>query len=98
MQVYGSENVRAISLRSFKKGLLKANGDGFLPFNGMGEGGIGFNLENGPNSGPDFYVAGDIRANEVVGLVAMHGLWFLEHNRVSIFHIMSLHLRLHPAS
>lgn len=84
MQVYGSENVRAVSLRSFKKGMLKTGKDGFLPLNGRGKDGVGFNLENAPNSGPDFYVAGDIRANEVVGLVAMHALWLLEHNLVSI--------------
>ena len=29
------------------------------------------------------FLAGDVRANEQLGLISMHTLWFREHNRVA---------------
>lgn len=81
--VYGHNNVRAAALRKFEKGMLKTDFDSFLPRNGRGPEGIDINLENVPNAGNEFYVAGDVRANSNVGLLLMHTLWLKEHNLVS---------------
>lgn len=76
-QVYGSDDVRAFGLRTLDgTGKLKVteseHGD-LLPYNLEG-------LANAPASTPNFFVAGDIRANEQVALTAMHTLFMREHN------------------
>ena len=76
--VYGSENKLASNLRLFKGGLLKQGGrlntqKGNLPFQ-----------EDTPdNSSLPFFIAGDSRSNEQVGLTIMHTLWMREHNRIA---------------
>lgn len=75
--VYGSDEERAFALRTLDgsgrlKTTLTAKGD-LLPYNLTG-------LPNAPASSPNFFLAGDVRANEQAGLTAMHTLFVREHN------------------
>lgn len=76
--VYGSTKELADSLRLFSGGLLKEGGrqktlKGNLPFQ-----------EESPDfSSLPFFVAGDERANEQLGLTIMHTIWLREHNRLA---------------
>jgi hypothetical protein len=78
--VYGSDQGRADTLRTMSGGRLKTSAGNLLPLNTFG-------LPNGtgnPLADPtQFYVAGDVRANEQVGLTAIHTLMVREHNRLA---------------
>ena len=77
--IYGSDEVRAAALRTGTNGRLKTSAGNLLPFNLAGLP----NANGGPLSGDELFLAGDVRANEQIGLTAMHTLFVREHNRLT---------------
>jgi len=78
--VYGSDTNRANTLRSFIGGRLKTGSNNLLPLNTTG-------LANANDAGifPDnqLFLAGDVRANENIELMAIQTLFMREHNQIA---------------
>ncbi|KPJ09244.1 Peroxidasin [Papilio machaon] len=86
-QVYGFEKAVADDLRDYSNdsGLLRVGATfpgkkPLLPTIGLNSMDCKRNLEE---SNRNCFVAGDVRANEQIGLAAMHTIWMREHNRVA---------------
>lgn len=77
--VYGSDANHALALRTLEGGMMRSQDTDvgeLLPMNTTG-------LINEPAPSPNFFVAGDVRANENIGLTSMQTLWVREHNRIA---------------
>lgn len=77
--VYGSDASHAMALRTTVGGMLNSEfsdvGE-LLPYNTEG-------LINEPAPVSAFFLAGDVRSNENIGLTSMQTLWLREHNRIA---------------
>ncbi|KAL0105107.1 hypothetical protein PUN28_016635 [Cardiocondyla obscurior] len=86
-QVYGYDDELARDLRDFTRdhGLLREGSalPGHKPLLPYMSGQFVDCRRNPLESSINCFVAGDIRANEQVGLLAMHTIWLREHNRIA---------------
>ena len=78
--IYGSDATRAAALRTFQGGLLKTSAGNLMPLNSSG-------LTNANDAhifaDNELFLAGDVRANEIVELSAIHVIFVREHNKLA---------------
>lgn len=86
-QVYGFSEELAQTLRDLtndhgylRRGPVFQNRKPLLPYDGIQGMDCRRNLSE---SNVNCFLAGDIRANEQIGLLVMHTVWFREHNRIA---------------
>ncbi|GFR28163.1 peroxidasin [Trichonephila clavata] len=79
--IYGSTIDRTKTLRSFNKGQLRTQRINNTPYMASPDG-IGINCGT-PSEPLKCFAAGDSRVNMLVELMAMHTLWYREHNRIA---------------
>jgi hypothetical protein len=95
-QVYGSSQVVADALRTFKGGLMKTSPGGFLPYDNTTyfttDQIAALNMANDAQQVPtsSLFAAGDVRANENIELTAIQTLFVRNHNRLAT-ELHSLH-------
>ena len=86
--IYGSDDFRAFWVRSLQDGKLKMTADKLLPFNTL-DGEMEANIDQDAPfmamANPfarQWFIAGDVRANENTLLLSLHTLFAREHNRI----------------
>lgn len=78
--VYGSDETRADALRTFQGGRLVTSANNLPGFNTAG---LPNDNQNPTLQASSLFLAGDVRANEQVGLTALHTVFLREHNRLA---------------